>query len=95
MVIELIERLKESLYQLSKDQLIYLIEQMDRSLFLIGEVCVEESKQHIESDKAIREIRDCIYRIPRNFDSAGLAAYIDFREGKISKEEYRKLMGFE
>ena len=95
MVIELTNRLKESLYQLSKDQLIHLIDKMDRSLFLIGEVCVEESKQHIESDKAIREIRDSIYQIPRDYDSAGLAAYLDFSAGKISIEEFRKFMGFE
>ena len=37
-------QLKEILNELSKDQLIYLIEQYYHSQFLISEVCVEEYK---------------------------------------------------
>ena len=35
---------KETLSQLSKEQLIYLIEQLNNSQFLISETCVDESK---------------------------------------------------
>jgi hypothetical protein len=35
---------KETLSQLSKEQLIYLIEQLNHSQFLISETCVDESK---------------------------------------------------
>ena len=35
---------KETLSQLSKEQLIYLIEQLNYSQFLISETCVDESK---------------------------------------------------
>lgn len=31
------------------------------SMFIIGEVCVEESKQHISSERAINKIRESIY----------------------------------
>ena len=46
----MIECDKETLRQLSKDQLIYLIEQFESSNCLISEVCVDESKCHINSD---------------------------------------------
>ena len=58
------DQLKETLNQLSKDQLIYLIEQYYYSQFLIGEVCVEESKQHISSERAIKKICNCLYDMP-------------------------------
>ena len=45
---------KQVLSELSKEQLIYLIEQLVHSQFLISEVCVDESKWHINTDKAIR-----------------------------------------
>ena len=43
------EQIKEILNELSKEQLIYLIEQYYHSQFLIGEVCVEVAKQHRSS----------------------------------------------
>ena len=48
------------LNQLSNEQLIYLIEQLNHSLFLIGETCVDESKNHIDSDKAVNKMIDYI-----------------------------------
>ena len=57
-------QLKEILNELSKEQLIYLIEQYYYSHFLIGEVCIEESKQHISSKMAIKKIRNCLYDMP-------------------------------
>ena len=86
---------KELLMTLSNEQLIYLIEQMNHSLFLIGETCVAESKSHIETTDAIREIRDDIYDLPSVYNEAELKAYIDMKMGKITPQEYRKLLGFE
>lgn len=86
---------KELLMALSNEQLIYLVEQMSHSLFLIGETCVAESKGHIETTDAIREIRDDIYDLPSVYNEAELKAYIDMKMGKIAPQEYRKLLGFE
>ena len=53
----MIKAYKRTLSELSKEQLIYLIEQMSHSMFLIGEHCVEESKMHISPERAIDEIK--------------------------------------
>ena len=86
---------KELLMTLSNEQLIYLIEQMNHSLFLIGETCVEESKGHIETRDAIREIRDDIYDLPSAYTETNLKAHIDMKVGKITPQEYRKILGFD
>lgn len=86
---------KELLTTLSNEQLIYLIEQMHRSLFLIGETCVEESKCHIDSSDAIRKIRDYIYDMPSVYNEADLKAHIDVQMGKITPQEYLRTLGFE
>ncbi len=83
---------KKVLNELSKDQLIYLIEQLEHSLFLIGETCVSESKWHIESDKAVDEIRNYIYYMPSLYDVTKLKAYIDMKMKKISVEEYKEII---
>ena len=87
--------MKETLNQLSKEQLIYLIEQFVRSQGIISEICVDESKYHIKSDKAINEIRKYLYNMPDYHDIDMLKAEIDFKMGKISVLECRKKMGLE
>lgn len=89
------KRNKEMLNELSKEQLIYLIERLKYSLDLIGIVCVDESKRHIDSDKAIDEIRNYIYYMPSMYNTTELKAYIDMKMGKISTSEYRKIIGLE
>lgn len=86
---------KEILMTLSNEQLIYLIEQMDHSLCLISETCVEESKWHIESDEAIKEIRSYIYDMPSRYNATHLKASIDVEMGKISVQEYLKILGLD
>ena len=86
---------KEVLNQLSKEQLIYLIEQLNRSLWFIGETCVDESKLHISSENAVKEIRSYIYDIPWSDDAECLKAYIDMKMNKISVLEYRRILGLE
>ena len=85
---------KELLMTLSNEQLIYLIEQMNHSLFLIGETCVTESKGHIETTDAIREIRDDIYDLPSIYNETELKTYIDMKMKKITINEYRRILGF-
>ena len=86
---------KEVLNELSKEQLIYLIEQFYHSQFRISEVCVEESKCHIDSDKAIDKIREYIYDMPSTYDATELKGYIDMKMEKISVKEYRKIIGLD
>lgn len=93
-LIYMTHRNKKVLHELSKEQLIYLIEQLYRSQFLIGETCVDESKMHIDSDKAVDQIRKHMYNMPSMNNADELKAYIDMKLGKISVEEYRRMMGF-
>ena len=87
---------KELLNTLSKEQLIHIIGEMQRSLFLIGETCVDVSKGHVDSDNAIRDIRNYIYRLPSVSNAERFIADIGFDMGKITKEEYRKkILGLE
>lgn len=89
------ERGKETLKQLSKEQLIYLIEQLSDSQFMIEETCMEESKCHIDAHKAVDRIRDYIYQMPSLYAAEELKAYIDMKMGKISIKEYRQVIGLE
>ena len=86
---------KKVLSELSKEQLIYLIEQFEHSHFLISEVCVDESKLHIDSAKAVDKIRDYLYDMPFFDDPTELKAYIDMKMDKISVKEYRKIIGLD
>ena len=86
---------KEVLNQLSKEQLIYLIEQLKHSQSMIGEACVDESKQHISSEIAVDKIREYIYDIPSLYDADKLKAYIDMKMEKITVEDYRKIIGLD
>ena len=75
--------------------MIYLIENLEESLCLISEVCVEESKWHIESNKAVRKIREYIYNMPSLCDITELKAYIYMKMKKIYVKEYRKIIGLD
>lgn len=89
------DQLKEILKELSKDQLIYLIEQYYHSQFLISETCVDESKQHISSERAVEKIRNRIYDMPGTYDVDTFKAQIDVKIGKITVDEYRKILGLD
>lgn len=86
---------KDVLMSLSKEQLIYLIEQYSHSQFLISLTCVRESKLELDSDKAVDKIREYIYDAPSFDDENELKAYIDMKMNKISVKEYRKIIGLD
>lgn len=86
---------KDVLMSLSKEQLIYLIEQYEHSQFLISLTCVRESKWELDSDKAVDKIREYIYDAPSFDDENELKAYIDMKMNKISVKEYRKIIGLD
>ena len=89
------DQLKEILNELSKEQLIYLIEQFYHSQFLISETCVEESKCHISSEQAVQNIRKYLYDMPNVYNVDNFKAQIDMGMGKITIDEYRKTLGLE
>ena len=89
------DQLKETLNELSKDQLIYLIEQYYHSQFLISEICVDESKCHISSENAVQKIRSRIYNMPNTYNVDYFKAYLDYEMGKITIYEYRKTLGLD
>ena len=89
------DQLKEILNELSKDQLIYLIEQFYHSQFLISEVCVEESKYHISSENAVQKIRSYLCNMPKTYNVTDFKALIDMKMGKITVDEYRKILGLD
>ena len=88
-------QLKEILNELSKEQLIYLIEQYHYSQLLIGETCVEESKQHISSEEAVKKIRSYLYDMPITYNVEHFKVQIDLKMGKITVENYRKILGLD
>ena len=89
------DQLKEILNELSKEQLIYLIEQFYHSQFLISETCVDESKCHISSENAVQKIRNYLYDMSNIYNVDNFKAQIDMGMGKITVEEYRKILGLD
>lgn len=89
------ERRKELLMTLSNEQLVYIIEQMYHSLFMISEVCIDASKCHITAKDALKKIRANIYTMPGTYNEAMFKGFIDMKMGKITPEEYRKIVGLE
>lgn len=55
------------LLSLSKEELIKMICLYHNCCFKIGETCVEESKEHIEPDKAIDKIRNYLRSVDFKF----------------------------
>lgn len=89
--------IEENLNACSKEQLIFLIDKYWSSMCYIGEVCVDESKMHISSERAINKIREELRSLdfPFSSDSERLSAFIDYKMGKIKMTEYRKRLGVE
>lgn len=82
----------ESLQKLTKEQLIYLIEQYEDVNFSISETLVEESKWHIKSDEAIRRIREYLQKGWCDLYNDHLSDFIDMKLGKISPDKYRNIV---
>ena len=84
--------IKENLSKLSKEQLIYIIEQYYDACFMISETLVEESKWHIEKKDAIEKIREYLSDTYMDLYDDHLGEYIDMKQGKISGKEYRRII---
>lgn len=87
--------IEENLNDCSKEQLIFLIDKYWNSMCIISEVCVDESKMHISSKRAVNEVRDECFDFPFSSNSKNFLAYLDYKMGKINISEYRKILGVE
>lgn len=72
---------RENLGTLSREELVYLVERYYNSMSRISEICVEESKWHIASDKAVDKIREEIYFTPCMYDAALMKEMIERQMG--------------
>lgn len=84
--------IKENLLKLSREQLVYIIEQYYDACFMISETLVEESKWHIEKKDAIKKIREYLFDTHMDLYDDHLGEYIDMKQDKISGEEYRRIV---
>ena len=82
----------QQLNNLTKEQLIYLISQYDHMQCMISETLVDYSKRHITVEKCIDDIRKYLSENNFSFLDEHLDDYINMQLGKISKEEYRKIV---
>lgn len=85
--------IKKNLENLSKEQLIYIIDQFDRLYTTIGEICVSESKMSLDSKEAIKKIRNKCCDIQYDVDIADedIGDYINMKLDKITPEKHRKI----
>lgn len=86
---------KKILNALTKEQLIFLINQYQHMEFLISEVCVNESKQHIPSEQAIEEIRKELRNcnLPFCTSTEEFISFLDYKMDKITLGEYKERIG--
>lgn len=78
----------------SKEQLIFILKKYERALYFISEVCVEESKQHISSEKSVGEIRKQL-RVLNEISYSDMQNNLDLLMDKIDIKEYRKRLGLD
>lgn len=86
------KHIRENLMKLNKEQILYLIEQYYHTNVLIGETLVDQSKRNITNEKCVEKIRDYICENQISLNDDHLGDYIDMKLGKITKEEYRKIV---
>lgn len=86
---------KKILNALTKEQLIFLINQYQHMEFIISEICVNESKQHIPSEQAIekimKELHNCNF--PFYSSTEEFISLLDYKMGKITLGEYKERIG--
>lgn len=86
---------KKILNALTKEQLIFLINQYQNIEFIISEICVNESKQHIPSEQAIEEMRKELHNcnFPFYTSTEEFISLLDYKMGKITLGEYKERIG--
>lgn len=84
---------RQAMKSLSKEQLIYLIEQLLHNQESIRTICSEVSKKHMCSDEAVLRIGAGLYDMT-TINTRTLPAYIDMKLGKITPEEFRSIFSW-
>lgn len=69
----------KELEQLTKEQLMWLIEQQNHILFIVGEELVRESKKEVSAEHVVEKIRELITNEYLSLNDSGLSDYIDKR----------------
>lgn len=69
----------KELEQLTKEQLMWLIEQQNHILFIVGEELVRESKQEVSAEHVVEKIRELMTNEYLSLNDSGLSDYIDKR----------------
>lgn len=72
----------KELEQLTKEQLMWLIEQQNHILFIVGEELVRESKQDVSAEHVVEKIRELMKNEYLSLNDSGLSDYIDKRLAK-------------
>lgn len=87
------KHVKENLDKLTRDDLIYLLRVYNHTWVCIGEVLVDQSKQHISNEYTFEKIRNYLSELDRiNPRNDKLELEIKLRKGEITPEEYRKIV---
>ena len=88
------ESIKKNLETLSKEQLIYIIDQLYHLYFGVGEICLHVSKWDMDSQEAISDIRELCNntQYDTKFRDEHFSDYINMKLGKITPAEYRKIV---
>ena len=86
--------IKENLENLSKEQLIYIIDQLQSLYFGVGEICLHVSKYDMDPQEAISDIRELCNntQYDTKFRDENFSDYINMKLGKITPAEYRKIV---
>lgn len=82
----------EQLENLTKEQLIWLVNQSHHIEVIISEELVRESKKEVSSEHVIDKIRELLKNEYVSLNNEHLSDYIDMRMGKLTKEDYKKRM---
>lgn len=86
--------IKRNLEKLDKDQLIYIIDQLQSLYFGVGEICLHVSKYDMDPQEAISDIRELCNntQYDTKFRDENFSDYINMKLGKITPAEYRKIV---
>lgn len=86
--------IKKNLETLSKEQLIYIIDQLHSLYFGVGEICLHVSKWDMDPQEAISDIRELCNDIQYDtkFRDEHFGDYINMKLGKITSGELRKIV---
>lgn len=87
--------LERNLPKCNKEQLIFIVKQLNEALTYVSETCVDESKSYINSRQAIEKIREHLQLVHSIIcaSNKNFVEEIKWQMGEISIEELHNIMG--